>query len=152
MSGMTDNNEFDSIADGMRNDVSEIREMLIHNHDLTAEIRRLREENERLQELRLHRMEIESGKVNFGISGEAGRAFAAILLKFFEDNGGKNFFSFDVEKDEMNLNVTIQNLNGELSVTDKLNQLQAENTKLKKELKGIGAEQYYTMRENYWDE
>src|SRR5690625_3130991 len=91
MSGMTDNNEFDSIADGMRNDVSEIREMLIHNHDLTAEIRRLREENEKIRERCDH--------------------WSNRAIEINEEKG-----------------------------------------RLEKQLSGIGAEQYYTMRENYWDE
>jgi hypothetical protein len=92
-------------------------------------IEKLQQENSHLNDLRLHRMEVEDGAINFSISGEPGMAFAAILVKFFEDNGGKNFFSFDMKRGNDHFSINIQKVNGQ-SPTEKMNQ-QAEEIKQK---------------------
>lgn len=90
-----------------------------------------KEEIENLREMKIRRIEVENGAINFSIQGEAGMSFAAILLRFYEDNGGKNFFTFDVEKDGMRLSTTIENKHGELTVSEKLNQQSREIKYLK---------------------
>lgn len=94
-------------------------------------------EIERLTDLRLRRMEIEDGSVNFHISGEAGMAFATILVKFFEDNGGKNFFSFDLKSDQCHYSINIQKVGGELSLTEMMNEQAAEIERLKGYLRSL---------------
>jgi uncharacterized coiled-coil DUF342 family protein len=104
---------------------------------LELELEQVKAERDELKELTINRMEIENGKINFAISGEAVKVFAACLLRFFEDNGGKNFFSFDAVREGMKFSVSITNLNGELSVSDKLNQLSAEAESLRTELSAL---------------
>jgi septal ring factor EnvC (AmiA/AmiB activator) len=121
---------------------------------LRDENRALQEENAHLKELRLRRMEVENGSINFSISGEAGMAFAAILLRFYEDNGGKNFFSFDVEKEDMRFNITIRNLNGELSPVEKLQQMHDELETLQQEFDTLRSEaaNYKAEADHGWSE
>jgi hypothetical protein len=108
-----------------------------HRDSILAELKRVKTERDELKELTINRMEIENGKINFAISGEAGKVFAACLLRFFEDNGGKNYFSFDAVRGGMKFSVSITNLNGELSVSDKLNQLSAEAESIRIELSAM---------------
>lgn len=104
-------------------------EAFVRDYDATEDVRSLittiesqQSEIEQLQDMKIHRMKIEKGSINFSIGGEAGLIFASSLIKFYEDNGGKNFFVFDVERNGMHLSIAIENKNGELTVAKKLEQ------------------------------
>jgi hypothetical protein len=90
-----------------------------------------------LKELRLHRMEVENGAMNFSLSGEPGKAFVTFLVRFFEDNGGKNFLSFDISKSDHHYSISIQKVSGELTPVMKMNQQAEEIKRLREALEDI---------------
>lgn len=94
-------------------------------------------EIERLSTLTLHELIADSKGINMKIGGASGKAFMAALVKFFEDNGGKNFLAMTVEMDGFKYQIEIRNLNGELSAAEKLDHIEQHNNILVKALEEI---------------
>ncbi|MCU6798018.1 hypothetical protein OB236_38425 [Paenibacillus sp. WQ 127069] len=122
---------------GLRSDIMDGKFESEANRLLIEEREQDKAAIERLSNLQLHRMEVEDGAINFHISGEAGMAFASILVRFFEDNGGKNFFSFDMKRGEEHFAINIQKVNGVLSPTEMMNQQAGRIAEQDKELRRL---------------
>jgi hypothetical protein len=71
-------------------------------------------------------------------SGEPAMIFMKLLVGLFEQNGGKNFLALTVENKDKSArySINIQNLNGELSIEEKLQQQEDEIKRLQEELDG----------------
>jgi hypothetical protein len=80
--------------------------------------------------------EHEEGGNRMSVAGEPARTFLQLLVELFEQNGGKNFLSITLETPDKSkrYEVRIVNLNGELSVTEKLNQYEEEIRQLQDKL------------------
>ncbi|ADO59702.1 hypothetical protein [Paenibacillus polymyxa] len=105
-----------------------------------------------LQNLMVHKIDINGNGLDFKLSGEAGKFFMYSLVQFFEQNGGKNYLTFDVGMGEHDYSITIQNNLGH-SITNQLQEKDAEIARLKKIIKdahnenermlqGAGMEEY----------
>ncbi|SFJ64460.1 hypothetical protein SAMN02799624_05343 [Paenibacillus sp. UNC496MF] len=78
----------------------------------------------------------EDGGLRMSVNGELGRVFLQLLVELFEQNGGKNFLTMTMETPDKSkrYEIRIANLNGDLSVGEKLNQQEAEIQQLKEQL------------------
>lgn len=74
-------------------------------------------------ELMLHRMELDDDALNMTIGGSAATSFMCSLVRFFEQNGGKNFLTLSVADAEHSYSITIQNNSGDDSPAKKLKEL-----------------------------
>jgi hypothetical protein len=74
--------------------------------------------------------------VNMTASGEPATIFMEMLVGLFEQNGGKNFLTVTIERKDKSArySITIVNLNGELSASDKLQKQEDEIQSLRTEL------------------
>lgn len=90
-----------------------------------------------LEETMLHEMNFEDGSINMALSGDGPKAFMAMLVDFFESCGGENFVTFGVENNDHKYEITINNLDGEITAADKMTELKEEVEKLKKAKKEV---------------
>jgi hypothetical protein len=90
----------------------------------------------REDEVELSNIREEDGGLRMGISGRPAQIFLQLLVELFEHNGGKNFLAITTETQDKSkrYEIRITNLNGEISVVDKLNQYEEEIAHLKKQL------------------
>jgi len=71
-------------------------------------------------DLMVHEMHYDKDGLNLKLGGQAAMMFLSTLIELFETNGGRNFLSMTVHKDEIKYAITIQNCNGVDSPSEKL--------------------------------
>lgn len=116
---------------------------------LLEENKRITKENDRLSSPNVESLQYEKGKIDMRLSGIHAMNMLEAFVDLFEVNGGKNFLTTTLEAParDKRYEVTITNLNGELSSAEKMNQLVAELEQEKQKLKDYegckGIEEYY---------
>lgn len=92
---------------------------------LLEENKRLAKENVRLSSPLVESLNYEKGQIDMRLSGVHAMNMLEAFVDLFETNGGKNFLTTTLEAPARNkrYEVTINNLNGELSSAEKINQL-----------------------------
>lgn len=106
--------------------------------DKDNEIARLTAENERLKEqtkdFEVLYAGIKNGEVDMSVRGTTLKAITACFIQAFIQNGGTNFFLYDLKDDDGNkYSVTIQKANGK-TPAEMLHESKAENAELKARL------------------
>lgn len=71
-------------------------------------------------DLMVHEMHYDKDGLNLKLGGQTAMVFLSTLVDLFKANGGKNFLTMTVHKDEIKYAITIQNCNGQDSPSEKL--------------------------------
>lgn len=71
-------------------------------------------------DLMVHEMHYDKNGLNLKLGGQTAMVFLSTLVDLFKTNGGKNFLTMTVHKDDIKYAITIQNCNGEDSPAEKL--------------------------------
>lgn len=85
-------------------------------------------------DLFLHELKPSEKGFDMKVSGEPAKYFMALLVDFFEQNGGTNFLTLTLQNQEKKYGITIQNCNGELTPAEKMQLMADEIKSLKEEL------------------
>jgi hypothetical protein len=71
-------------------------------------------------DLTVHEMHYDKDGLNLKLGGQTAMVFLSALVDLFKVNGGKNFLTMTVHKDDIKYAITIQNCNGKDSPSEKL--------------------------------
>lgn len=115
----------DKWNDQIENECAATSAYCCHNCDHKDEyIIELETEKKLFQQISCHSLPYDGG-VKFGVDGIPGQMFLAVLVSFFEQNGGKNYITITVNNDKAHYDITIRNCDGTLTPAEKIVQLEA---------------------------
>lgn len=101
-----------------------------------AEIKTLQAAIEARDQVQIHSLHYENGLLDMRLGGEPAHAFVAMLVEFFKQNGGKNYFTLTVDtplvegEPSWHLEVTVRNRNGTKTPAEEIAALKARVAEL----------------------
>jgi hypothetical protein len=92
---------------------------------------------EEKEDLQVHELHYDKDGLNLKVGGQTAMFFLQHLVELFQVNGGKNFLTMTVHKDDIKYAITIQNCNGVDTPSEKLERQEKEIELLRKRIEEV---------------